>query len=243
MSDQVVTITEALAKAREGFPTITPNKTNPHFKNRYADLASILGKVEPVLRANNLFLRQYIRDGVLWTELSQLPPTGDTLDTGVTLPVTDDPQKLGSAITYIRRYGIVTLLGLVTEEDDDAGAASNTGTHEPRTRKADKPKKADAPAEPTPATGTDGNVVALPAGWFSEEDCVQAHNALAERIARLPEEGIDQCRTYREKPENGWPMAAPALKLLEAQVSRIETIALADVATAAAGFPGATEET
>ena len=220
-----------LDRARAAFPAIVKNRVNPHFKSRYADLEAILDVVEPVLRDHGLCLFQTVLDNKLHTEVHRTEGTGAATCI-LPLPEEVDSQKLGSAITYARRYGIVTLLGLVTEDDDDGNAT-----------KAPAP----APTAQHDQGGTDGGQTTtpaprpvLPSGWFSDDDCVQAHNLLADRISKLPTEGLEACKTYREK--HGWPMPAEALKVLEAQVTKVEDEAeKTAVANVQDAFPGAEE--
>ena len=109
------------------------DKENPFLKNGYVSLFSALTTVKPVLSDHNLALVQIISPGSneeppkLVTRLSHV--TGEFIeDQGIPLYCKDktNPQAMASCITYARRYGLLTLLGLVGEEesDDDASAAT-----------------------------------------------------------------------------------------------------------------------
>jgi hypothetical protein len=109
------------------------DKENPFLKNGYVSLFSALTTVKPVLSEYNLALVQIISPGSneeppkLVTRLSHV--TGEFIeDQGIPLYCKDktNPQAMASCITYARRYGLLTLLGLVGEEesDDDASAAT-----------------------------------------------------------------------------------------------------------------------
>ena len=101
---------------------------NPHFKNRYATLKSCLDAVRPALARHGLVLMQFVMPSAnggdrLVTRL--LHESGGFIeDEGITLVGADNMQKLGSAISYARRYGLLAILGLVGDPDDDAEIAS-----------------------------------------------------------------------------------------------------------------------
>jgi ERF superfamily len=127
----------ALISAKLKFKPIAKTKTNPHFKSKYACLDSILDAISDALAASGLLLIQptEIQNGtpVLKTILIHAP-TGDRFESILPLPVLTDPQKLGSALTYYRRYGICNLLAISPDEDDD-GSKFTT----PKTESQPKP--------------------------------------------------------------------------------------------------------
>jgi len=94
---------------------------NPHFKSTYATLTQILSEVKPVLSECGLIVIQPIRDNRVGTVITD----GDklTVESWIELPSGLNPQQLGSAITYFRRYTLAALLSLEIE-DDDANEAS-----------------------------------------------------------------------------------------------------------------------
>jgi ERF superfamily len=117
----------ALIAAKRNFKPILKTKTNPHYKSKYACLDSILEAISDALAASGLLLIQptEIDNGipVLKTILIHAP-TGDRFESILPLPVLSDPQKLGSALTYYRRYGICNLLAISPDEDDDGSKCS-----------------------------------------------------------------------------------------------------------------------
>jgi hypothetical protein len=121
----------ALIAAKLKFKPISKTKTNPHYKSKYACLDSILDAISDALAASGLLLIQptEIENGtpVLKTILIHAP-TGDRFESILPLPVLSDPQKLGSALTYYRRYGICNLLAISPDEDDDGRSASTPRT-------------------------------------------------------------------------------------------------------------------
>jgi len=103
--------------------SIKKDAKNPHFRSNYADLAEVIGKVRPALCQVGITLIQAPCETGLNTILHD-----DETDTAITgfLPFigASDPQKLGSNLTYLRRYSLVTMLGL--EDDDDDGNVAST---------------------------------------------------------------------------------------------------------------------
>lgn len=98
---------------------------------RYATLDKILDLARPVLAAEGLVLFQPISTNekgglVLVTRL--LHRSGEWMETSIPLPAPGgDPQSFGSAVTYLRRYAVTALLGIASDEDDDANRAA--GNH------------------------------------------------------------------------------------------------------------------
>lgn len=112
------------------------DKVNPHFKSKYADLTSVIDAIKPVLAKHNLVFYQRPQpseDGVLVQTVLR-HASGEEIDLGTLyVPANKrDAQGFGSAITYARRYALMTAFG-VPAEDDDGNAAVKAGT----TSKAD----------------------------------------------------------------------------------------------------------
>ncbi|MCD1627040.1 ERF family protein [Seohaeicola saemankumensis] len=115
--------------------SIKKSKENPHFKNKYADLSEIISKVRPALNQVGIVLIQLPGEAGLTTILQDAE--GDTCVTGF-LPYigATDAQKLGSNLTYLRRYSLVTLLGLEDDDDDGTKAVEKTATAAPAKKAA-----------------------------------------------------------------------------------------------------------
>ena len=106
-----------LAKVKAVLNPIRKTETNPFLKSKYFDINSLLEQVEPILQEHGLLLAQPIQAGKVVTFLID-PETGDDLGSEIELPQISDPQKLGSAITYYRRYTLQSLLALQALDDD-----------------------------------------------------------------------------------------------------------------------------
>lgn len=113
-----------LNEVKKEIGAISKDSTNPFFKSKYFDINSLLKHVEPLLQKNGLLLLQPIVKGEVFSEIVDIK-TGESVQSSIPLPQMDDPQKLGSAVTYYRRYTLQSLLGLQAE-DDDANSASQS---------------------------------------------------------------------------------------------------------------------
>ncbi len=115
----------ALAKARAEFDAVTKNANNPFFKSKYADLSEVIGAITPALSANGLVVVQPIdqtENGLLLrTQLYHVG--GGVIESTFAIPENKDIQKLGSAITYVRRYSLSSLIGVAPQDDDGNAAA------------------------------------------------------------------------------------------------------------------------
>ena len=114
-----------LHAAKQKIGKVAKNSTNPHFKNKYADINALIESVEPILLEHGLLLIQPISATGLVSTLIIDIETGDKVESSMRLPEIQDPQKIGSAVTYYRRYTLQSLLSLQAE-DDDANSASAT---------------------------------------------------------------------------------------------------------------------
>jgi len=106
-----------LAKVKAELNPIKKTETNPFLKSKYFDINSLLEQIEPIIQKHGLILAQPIQAGKVVTFLID-PETGDDLGSEMELPQISDPQKLGSAITYYRRYTLQSLLALQALDDD-----------------------------------------------------------------------------------------------------------------------------
>lgn len=113
---------EKLSAVKAEVGRISKDSSNPFFKSKYFDVNSLLLHVEPIIQKHELLLLQPIQDGLVKSII--FDTKGFSIESGIALPEINDPQKLGSAITYYRRYTLQSLLALQAE-DDDANLASN----------------------------------------------------------------------------------------------------------------------
>tara|TARA_Y100000114_G_scaffold35823_2_gene31363 strand:- start:2316 stop:2906 length:591 start_codon:yes stop_codon:yes gene_type:complete len=117
---------EEFRKAFAKFQNIIKNpeldQTNPHFRSKYASLASCLKVVKPALKESGLMLYQrktYANDDCYMITSLICIETGDGIVDSSKLKASARVQEFGSEQTYAKRYGICTVCGIVGEEDDD----------------------------------------------------------------------------------------------------------------------------
>jgi hypothetical protein len=125
-SDQINELATALAKAQGAMQNATMNRTNPHFKSKYADLSSVLDAIRTPLSAAGLSVVQTMelteRGMMLRTTL--MHNSGQYIETEYPLPpATAKPHEMGSALTYARRYSLAALICNSADEDDDGNIA------------------------------------------------------------------------------------------------------------------------
>ena len=107
---------------------VAADRVNPAFKSKYASLSEILDTVKAVAREHNLAVHQSLSsaEGQVRVTTTFLHDSGETHDSGtLSFIAPGDAQKLGSAITYLRRQSLQTACGISTDIDDDGAKASN----------------------------------------------------------------------------------------------------------------------
>jgi hypothetical protein len=134
-----------LCAARPEIQNAKLDKTNPHFKSKYASLASILEAIAPLAEHGIAVMETvgYDEQGrfVLTTQLSHAA-SGEKVQCVFPLPENLDSQKTGSALTYARRYSLTTLCGISSDEFDDDGEATR-GAKGSRKREVKSPPKVE----------------------------------------------------------------------------------------------------
>jgi hypothetical protein len=121
------TIAAAFIAAKKAFGPALKDKTNPAFRSKYADLGACLDAVEDALLKNGIAMLQEtsLDDTGVTVETVFLHESGESIRCGkLHVPASkQDPQGYGSALTYCRRYSLMTSCG-IAPEDDDGNAAS-----------------------------------------------------------------------------------------------------------------------
>lgn len=121
---------DALSKAQEKFKHAKKSISNTFYKNKYADLASVIDVYRNILPEFGFSISHRLKyiDGQVLMVTSLYHVSGQSLDSEYPiLPVKNDPQSYGSAISYARRYCVCALLGIASEDDDDDGNLATEG--------------------------------------------------------------------------------------------------------------------
>ncbi|MFA5243680.1 MAG: ERF family protein [Pedobacter sp.] len=125
-SESIINLAKALMAFQMKVAKINKDAVNPFFKSKYASLSNIQEAIYTPLAESGLTYSQLPSgQNGLCTILIHAESGEYFLDT-YTMPVAkqNDPQAVGSAITYAKRYALVAMLGLNIDEDDDGNEAS-----------------------------------------------------------------------------------------------------------------------
>jgi hypothetical protein len=126
-SETIGKLAAALVKAQIQMRPAIKDSNNPFFKSKYADLKEVIDTVKIPLNSFGITFLQIVEvdeQGRQVVETTLLHESGEFIS-GKTLVVTakqNDPQALGSAITYAKRYGLQAMCGIPTEDDDGEAA-------------------------------------------------------------------------------------------------------------------------
>ena len=157
-ADDLGPLALALARAQVAFPPVrrdkhvhVTTKAGSGYDFDYAPLESIIEATRGPLSANGLAVVQVLDEDSLVTRL--IHESGASLTGRIDLPRTDGMQEMGSAITYLRRYALQSILGVAAEDDDDGNRAIG-GSIQPRQGARSAPRRPEArQTAPEPAAG------------------------------------------------------------------------------------------
>ena len=125
-SENIDQLAAAFAKAQGKVKHAVKDSTNPHFKSKYSDLASIWEACREALASHGIGVIQapfHAESGEIGLETMLLHESGQFLSRSFTMPVSKfDPQGVGSALTYARRYALAAMIGVSPDDDDGEGA-------------------------------------------------------------------------------------------------------------------------
>jgi hypothetical protein len=123
---EISKLAPALLKAQQAITFAAKDATNPHFKNTYANLESVIDAVKPALNANGIvFIQSFSpsESGKLNLTTRLMHESGEWLEDELTMPLQkNDAQGYGSAATYSRRYALAAITGLYQADDDGTEA-------------------------------------------------------------------------------------------------------------------------
>lgn len=140
-SDSIGELSKALSKAQTIMGGAIKDSNNPFFKAAYADLSSVWDACRKPLTDNGLSIIQTLdiaEHGVI-VETTLSHASGEWISGRLLLnPTKNDPQGIGSAITYGRRYALAAMVGVCPEDDDGEGAM---GREDKKNNPKPEPKK------------------------------------------------------------------------------------------------------
>jgi hypothetical protein len=125
-SESIVELAKALCKTQATVEAVKKDASNPFFKSKYADLASVWASIREALTSNGLSVLQEpaSKENRVQITTTLIHSSGEYVRSCLEVVATKaDPQGIGSAITYARRYALGAIIG-IAPEDDDGNAAS-----------------------------------------------------------------------------------------------------------------------
>jgi hypothetical protein len=188
-------IASALVKAQKEFGPALKSSTNPAFRSRYADLSACVEAVIDALNNNDIFMMQPTHEcdnGVI-VETIFIHSSGEQISSGkLHVPATKhDAQGYGSALTYARRYSLMTACGIAPEDDDGNSASKPKAAPAKPVAQAAAPAKASPP--PAKIEGKEGpwqlKVSIEPEGSFAD---------WASIVMDATKLGLEQCTAEAE---------------------------------------------
>lgn len=149
-SESIENLAKALAKAQGELGNAKKDSVNPHFRSKYADIAEVLDTIKPVFSKHGLSFVQIpgMNGDRLTLETMLIHESGEYITgIGETPLSKQDPQGVGAAITYMRRFSLSAYSGLAQEDDDGNTASSqNTDRAQRSTPAPSKPNQPKVPA-------------------------------------------------------------------------------------------------
>lgn len=177
-SNQTHLLTAAWIKAKGEMGNVCEyDSKNPHFKNRFASLEATLTKINPVFSKHGLALSQWPSGNQLINRLEH--ESGQWIMSAYDISaIKKDPQQMGSAITYARRYCAQAIAGICGGEDDDAEMAMDHGVANSASIGGPRQKPEDIYEEFLESVSEENFVEELNAQW---DDLMRRTNKLADR--------------------------------------------------------------
>ncbi len=126
----MIEIAKAMLEVQKAIKPALKGAENPFFKSKYATLESVWDACRGALQANGISVIQggAVVDGKPCMKTILLHESGESIESIYLMaPAKDDPQAMGSAITYMRRYSLASMVGVVTTDDDGEAAMERQG--------------------------------------------------------------------------------------------------------------------
>jgi ERF superfamily len=247
----------ALAKAQAQMGRAHKDSVNPAFRSKYVSLPAVLDAVLPAFNANGLAVLQHplVHDDVSAVTLTTVitHESGEYMTSTCTMPVGGkrDAHAVGSAISYMRRYALASIAGVIQDDDDGNGAS---GQQQQQQQQA-APRMAASPPRPQAAPEKDEEVVEQKATSVRGQGAPAAQVQLDEGLLRTAISPFnlallsDYCIAkgkpspvdmlpHQQRMMIEWVVNGPGAKVVlewrDAEVKRIEAAVAAEKAAEAA---------
>jgi hypothetical protein len=233
-SDNIADLAKALVKAQARLEGARKDSRNPHLNSKYADLASVWDACREAITGNGLSVVQTLDDNCgdnqVCVVTTLLHESGQWIRSRLRMVASRpskqgeqiDPQSVGSAITYARRYALAAIVG-VCPEDDDAEAAMQRGGRSQTRGESERPQTSTRPKagenQPGQATNT-MTVINNPGVAAAKAVCLQIKKVMKEYgLAPGDVQKIGEIASLQAAVDNGdIESLQRALRLLEEKV-------------------------
>jgi hypothetical protein len=126
-SEQIIEISKAMNLAQREMRPAIKDSTNPHFRSKYSDLASVMEAIREPIGNNGLSIWQdaTLEESGVSVTTRIVHVSGQWVEFGpLTIPLgKKDAHAVGSACSYGKRYALCAALGVVSDDDDDGNKA------------------------------------------------------------------------------------------------------------------------
>lgn len=188
MAEAKKNLAQALAAFQADLPSVSLDGTNPHFKSKFATLANVTKEVLPKLSKHGFAFSvgSFVENGIMVLDAHLIHESGESRSMQFPIHETN-PQKIGSAVSYGRRYSLASLTGVVADDDDDGNAAS---TISPAAKQLDKARTAQPKA--TPKAGATPGARGAIRDWIGTDEGRKAQaNGVVEKLQKAGKKGND----------------------------------------------------
>tara|TARA_R110002096_G_scaffold66306_1_gene161375 strand:- start:29346 stop:29933 length:588 start_codon:yes stop_codon:yes gene_type:complete len=120
-SESIKNIAIAMCEVQSSMESASKASDNPFFNSKYADLSEVLRCIKGIIPSKNLSFMQMpsFESGVVSVETIVMHSTGEWISSTSSSPISkSNPQGVGDAITYLRRYSLAAIFGLAQKDDD-----------------------------------------------------------------------------------------------------------------------------
>ena len=162
-SESLTKFAPAFLKAQKALKKAQKDGTNPHFHSKFPTFESVWDACMPSFHENDLMVVQRPEGSAngVTVHTMVLHVSGEFMEDALNMPCAkpNDPQAVGSALTYGRRYGLEAMAGIVREDDDAEAATNHTEV------RATKPQPPPAATRTAPHDARTGEVAAVFPGY------------------------------------------------------------------------------
>ena len=131
-SETIIELSKAFAKMQMELEQPLKNANNPFFKSKYVPLENVVDSITRAASKHGLSFTQFPssdENGNVTVGTMVMHESGEWIeyDPICLKPVKNDPQAVGSAITYAKRYALSAIFGITSDNDDDGNEATQLG--------------------------------------------------------------------------------------------------------------------